>query len=628
MRKIVILMLFLLFPFVVKAESNIYIENIELYKNNNVVELSSPSAEDLNLNLNLQFKYYDSSITYKIIINNKTDEEYELDKSINYKNGDNIKYELTCDDQNKVILSNKKKVCYVKATYVEPVSFNKLKLENNSVKSEDEITLDLYGKQITNPNTGAYSYVLLSIMLILLGFLLYKYTSKKSALGLFIIVSILVPMVIKATTKISLKINSNVEIVGNTRKCEHEPKDFRGFTMCELTSIVYPYLLDNFIDPLYEEIMDSIDNNYDELTEQEIELINEMFSDVKKYIYNIQDRFNWDFSIKDNPTINNYSNYLDGIYINGIRMPIYSQSTMEDFDEFLQEIYTSGFANYKHEFKDSSVKDFQTFGFMKPWEKIDNIEYRIRNVSQDKISVEKASPSTANVVIGGYGDFTISRNILGEVEDSDLNFPLYSVITKTSDSVTGNDTYSFSKFNTHPEMFSMTFFHSRFEPINDLIDAYTYSIRVKATSKTVYNNFDNYYQIGKHLMSYLNVMHELGYIKSSTEDIISGNIDSKVREYQEWFDINLKDYASFASRYEACSNNTNCKNEVQDSFYETFHGDKNYNLENDIVVLSNGIIYEGREGFFEYLAKTLGLSNYSSAENAAAKKLFELSDQF
>ena len=79
-----------------------------------------------------------------------------------------------------VILSKKRKVCYVKATYVEPVTFTELKIGNNSIKSEDEITLDLLGKPITNPKTGVFNYISIFLILIGVGFLLYKHTSKKS----------------------------------------------------------------------------------------------------------------------------------------------------------------------------------------------------------------------------------------------------------------------------------------------------------------------------------------------------------------------------------------------------------------------------------------------------------------
>ena len=242
--KKVLLFLLLMIPFIAKAESKIYIDNIIVEENKDVDVVTPAKADGLNLNLDLKFKYYDSYIKYKLTIKNKTNEDYVLDDEINYSNGDYIKYDLTCEGDENIILSYKSKVCYLKATYNTPLSFELLKTSNRSVKSKDEVTLNLTGQEIINPKTGYKDITGLLVILISFGVLLFVYLNNKTSSALLMLIISLLVIIPQthALTKVTLNIDSKVEIIGNTKKCSHTPRDMREFTMCEMESILLPLL--------------------------------------------------------------------------------------------------------------------------------------------------------------------------------------------------------------------------------------------------------------------------------------------------------------------------------------------------------------------------------------------------
>lgn len=218
--KKVLLFLLLMIPFIVNAKSKIYIDKIEVVENKDVEVVTPAKADGLNLNLDLKFKYYASSIKYKLIIKNRTNEDYELGE-INYSNGDHIKYNLTCEGNENIIMLYKSKTCYLKATYDMPTSFEVLKTSNRSIKSNDEVTLNLTGQEIINPKTGYINIIGLLLILISFGILLLVYLknkTKSSLLLLIISLLVIVPQT-HALTKVTLNIDSKVEVVGNTKKC-------------------------------------------------------------------------------------------------------------------------------------------------------------------------------------------------------------------------------------------------------------------------------------------------------------------------------------------------------------------------------------------------------------------------
>ena len=110
MRKIFISLIIVLLGIMflpVYAAENVNIESIELDSKSDTAEIiTDASYSGLSIKFDLKFKEVNDYIKYKIVINNPTNEDYEL--SENNNNSNYIKYEYSYDDGNKIIEKNKK----------------------------------------------------------------------------------------------------------------------------------------------------------------------------------------------------------------------------------------------------------------------------------------------------------------------------------------------------------------------------------------------------------------------------------------------------------------------------------------------------------------------------------------
>ena len=120
-----VLLLFLLFPCFVFAKDDIYIESINLYKNDNVEIVKDATVDGLNIDLSLKFYEVSSNIIYKIIIKNDTKEDYEIDDNSIEMSTDYMGYNLSCDNGN-FVKHKSDKVCYIKITYKKLLVNHKL----------------------------------------------------------------------------------------------------------------------------------------------------------------------------------------------------------------------------------------------------------------------------------------------------------------------------------------------------------------------------------------------------------------------------------------------------------------------------------------------------------------------
>ena len=82
MKKYILFILLLIIPFFVYAEdSDIKIESISLDKVNGYAEqIKEPNIDDNQVNLGLKMNSLNDSITYKILINNNSEDDYVFDK--------------------------------------------------------------------------------------------------------------------------------------------------------------------------------------------------------------------------------------------------------------------------------------------------------------------------------------------------------------------------------------------------------------------------------------------------------------------------------------------------------------------------------------------------------------------
>ena len=216
MRKLFISLIIVLLGIMflpVYAAENVNIESIELDSKSDTTEIiTDASYSGLSIKFDLKFKEVNDYIKYKIVINNPTNEDYEL--SENNNNSNYIKYEYSYDDGNKIIEKNKKSIIYITIKYNKEVTENLFDDEGNFIETNN-LVINLGGEDIINPNTGNFNPIIYILILLLLLFVIYIITKSKKILNIFIITILLLPISIYAIEKLQIKIESKIKIEEN-----------------------------------------------------------------------------------------------------------------------------------------------------------------------------------------------------------------------------------------------------------------------------------------------------------------------------------------------------------------------------------------------------------------------------
>ena len=226
MKKFILpILLFLMFiPFVVNAEtcdtdkitiSSINIEN----KSNGVEELDETTVSGKNINLNLSMNNLGDSITYKFVVKNESNEDYELNKTSLNLNTDYINYSFVTDDNSNIINANSSKTVFLKVEYKKEVPDEEF--ESGAYNVNQSMTLNLStGNSINildtlkNPNTGN-SFLILSILILIItviSFIILKKTKYVKYMILIIGIIMTIPMNVYAICKGEIKVESKIQI--------------------------------------------------------------------------------------------------------------------------------------------------------------------------------------------------------------------------------------------------------------------------------------------------------------------------------------------------------------------------------------------------------------------------------
>ena len=197
------------------AKGKVEIESIDLIdKSQDATEVSTPTIDNLSIGLDLKFATLNDYIKYKIVVNNSTDEDYELsDKNLNAS--EYITYEYSFEDDVKIVKKNSKLVVYIIAKYTKELPTDKF--ENGEFKEDNSIVISLSNDgTTTNPNTGdkfnIYLIVLILSSIAILGLILTKKTHDKKYLSLLIISLMLIPTSIYALKKVEITISAKTTI--------------------------------------------------------------------------------------------------------------------------------------------------------------------------------------------------------------------------------------------------------------------------------------------------------------------------------------------------------------------------------------------------------------------------------
>ena len=240
MKKL-ILLLILFIPFLVLAEdcdiSKITISSIEQVDiNGNTKVISEPTIDGKSISLDLKMYEVGDSITYDLVLNNASDEDYMIDENTFKSDSDYIEYILSTSDNSNVVKANSSKNMTLIVSYKNEVdnslltnnkynASNKLSFSMNTIeepKEIEEISTDPVApiidkpiiQKVKNPITSSVGFKLLIVILLTtIVIILLTVINKKQYNKYFILLSIiyLIPTIYAVCT-CNIEVESTIEI--------------------------------------------------------------------------------------------------------------------------------------------------------------------------------------------------------------------------------------------------------------------------------------------------------------------------------------------------------------------------------------------------------------------------------
>ena len=223
-NNILLIIIFCLFfiPCIVKAETceidKIKLDSITIdNKSDNITELDTATVSGKNINLNLSMSEVGDNITYKIIVKNDSDEDYELDNSNLNINSEYIDYSLEFEDNTNIIKANSNKIILLKVVYKNGVpeesfvsgAFNDNKTIKLNLSTNNSTNIQ---NLLKNPNTGNL-YLLIIVLLFIITLLPFLKKIKHTKYIILILgTTIIIPIYVQALCKCDIEIESKIRI--------------------------------------------------------------------------------------------------------------------------------------------------------------------------------------------------------------------------------------------------------------------------------------------------------------------------------------------------------------------------------------------------------------------------------
>ena len=214
MKRYILFLLLLLFPFIAKAE--VKITNIEELEKTAGLEIAEPTFEGLKINFDFKFSKVGDYVKYKITIKNENNKDYEVDMGEAFSDGEYIKYEFSFVDaeENNILKANTEKDIIVEASYNKMIPFDKF--ENGKFVETNKMAINLSHEEPEqeNPKTAVGMTILIVaiIMFIALLILLINKYKLDQLYGLLLVALLSVPFVVIALEKISIELETKIEI--------------------------------------------------------------------------------------------------------------------------------------------------------------------------------------------------------------------------------------------------------------------------------------------------------------------------------------------------------------------------------------------------------------------------------
>ena len=167
LNNIIAILIFVLFPSFVLAE-NVQVKEIKQIEKSEGVEIvSEPKVSDTTIKFDIKLKSIGDYVKYKLVIDNKDDIEYEIDKK-SFENNEYITYEVESDNLEK-LEANKEKEIYLTIKYNKEVPENEFKDNVYVLNNNFSLAIGNKDEEIRNPQTGIedYSLAILTIIVVL-----------------------------------------------------------------------------------------------------------------------------------------------------------------------------------------------------------------------------------------------------------------------------------------------------------------------------------------------------------------------------------------------------------------------------------------------------------------------------
>lgn len=272
--KYIIILIALIFPFVVNAATcqpekvtikKVTIEDIS----DNTEELKEPDINGREIGVNLKFQEVGDYITYKVLIRNDSDEDFEIDSNSININKDYMEYSVITND--KIIKANEEKTIELRVSYKTEVDSSKF--VNGRYQDDQKMQLNLSNDAETpvvpaNPATNNNRIIIL--ILVLSGILIIVFSKQKLSSRnkmMLIMGMILIPITAKAVCKCQIDLNSHIEIERINEACIYiEEADCLpgNFSKHERINVAYTdeMTLREFLNKVYETLDEKSNSVY------------------------------------------------------------------------------------------------------------------------------------------------------------------------------------------------------------------------------------------------------------------------------------------------------------------------------------------------------------------------------
>ncbi len=214
-----ILVLSLIITPTIFAKDGVAIESYELVDNSKTTtELSPPKINGLNISFDLGFVKVNDYAKYKIVVNNPTDNEYEISKDSDFNISNYITYKYEFEENDRIVPAKSKTTLFITITYSKMVPDEKLSnnkyVEDNNMAISLSTDMSSISKEEKNPNTasGLLLLCVLALSIVLLSLLLFGKTKKKKYFATMIMALLLIPATIFALEKLQIKVETKITI--------------------------------------------------------------------------------------------------------------------------------------------------------------------------------------------------------------------------------------------------------------------------------------------------------------------------------------------------------------------------------------------------------------------------------